>query len=156
MVVTHYALLFKKHSNRCAVFLWEHFPVLTGKPVRDSAPRVFIGRGSCKHPLHVLKSQVPRKTAGVQPKSSCSHKQSRHSCCQVVSDSLLPHGLQHPRLPCASPSHGVCSNSCPLNWWCYLTISSSATHFFCFQSFSTSGSFPVSQLVKSGRQNIGA
>ena len=63
------------------VFLWEHFPVLTGKPVRDSAPRVFIGRSSCKHPLHVPKSQVPRRTAGVQFKSSCSHKQSRHSCC---------------------------------------------------------------------------
>ena len=31
----------------------------------------------------------------------------------VVSDSLLPHGLQHTRLLCPSPSPGVCSNSCP-------------------------------------------
>ena len=36
--------------------------------------------------------------------------------CQVVSDFLRPHGLQHTRLPCPSPSPRVCSNSCPLNW----------------------------------------
>ena len=33
----------------------------------------------------------------------------------VVSDSLQPHGLQHARLPCPSPSLGVCSNSCPMS-----------------------------------------
>ena len=32
-----------------------------------------------------------------------------------MSDSLRPHGLQHARLPCPSPSPGVCSNSCPLS-----------------------------------------
>ena len=36
--------------------------------------------------------------------------------CSVVSDSLQLHGLQHARLPCPSPSLGVCSNSCPLSW----------------------------------------
>ena len=35
----------------------------------------------------------------------------------VVSDSLLPHGLQHTKLPCPSLSPGVCSNSCPLSQW---------------------------------------
>ena len=44
----------------------------------------------------------------------------------VVSYSLQPHGLQHTRLLCPSPSPGVCWNSCPLSWWCYLTILSSA------------------------------
>jgi len=34
----------------------------------------------------------------------------------VVSNSLRPHGLQHARLPCPSPSPGACSNSCPLSW----------------------------------------
>ena len=29
----------------------------------------------------------------------------------VVSNSLQPHGLQHSRLPCTSPSSGVCANS---------------------------------------------
>ena len=37
----------------------------------------------------------------------------------VVSDSLLPHGLQKTRLPCPSLSPGVCSNSCPLSQWCH-------------------------------------
>ena len=35
----------------------------------------------------------------------------------VVSDSLRPHGLQHTRLPCPSPTPGICSNSGPLSWW---------------------------------------
>ena len=43
----------------------------------------------------------------------------------VMSSSLQPHGLQHARLPCPSLSPRVCSNSCPLNWWCHATISSS-------------------------------
>ena len=37
----------------------------------------------------------------------------------VMSESLWPHGLQHARLPCPSPTPGVCSNSCPLSWWCH-------------------------------------
>ena len=47
------------------------------------------------------------------------------SCCSVavMSDSLWHHGLQHTRHPCLSPSPGVCSNSCPLSWWCHATIS---------------------------------
>ena len=43
----------------------------------------------------------------------------------VVSDSLRPHGLQCPRLPCISPTPGAYSNSCPLHPWCHPTISSS-------------------------------
>ena len=45
----------------------------------------------------------------------------------VVSNSLWPHGLQHARLPCPSPTPGACSNSCPSSWWCHPTISSSVT-----------------------------
>ena len=40
--------------------------------------------------------------------------------CSVVSDSLWPHGLQHARPPCPSPTPEVYSNSCPLSWWCHL------------------------------------
>ena len=51
----------------------------------------------------------------------------------------------------------VCTNSCPLSQWCYLTISSSATLVsFCHQSFPASESFPVSQLLASGGHSIGA
>ena len=73
-----------------------------------------------------------------------------------VSTSLWPHGLQHARLPCPSPSCGVCSNSCPLDWWCHPTVSSSITAFSCPQSYPASGSFPVSWLFASGGQSIGA
>ena len=77
--------------------------------------------------------------------------------CSVMSDSLWPHGLQHARLPCPSPTLGACSNSCPLSWWCHLTISSSVIPFSsCLQSFSASGSFLRSQFFASGDQSIGA
>ena len=77
--------------------------------------------------------------------------------CSVVSDSLRPHGLQHPRLPCLLLSPTVCSNLCPLSQWCHSTISSSAAPFSsCPQSFPASGSFQVSWLFTSGGQSIGA
>ena len=77
-------------------------------------------------------------------------------CHSVMSDSLQPHGLQRARLPCLSPFPRVCSKSCPLNQWCHPTISSSVVPFSsCLQSFSASGSFPVSQFFTSGSQSIG-
>ena len=73
-----------------------------------------------------------------------------------MSDSLWPHGLQHIRVPCSSPSPRVCSNSCPLSQWCHPTISSSVIPFFsCPQSFPASESFPMSQFFAPGGQNIG-
>ena len=45
--------------------------------------------------------------------------------CSVMSDFLPPHGLQHGRLLFQSTTPGACSNSCPSNWWCHPTISSS-------------------------------
>ena len=72
-----------------------------------------------------------------------------------MSDSLQSHGLWHSRLLCPPLPPEVCSNSCPLSWWCYLTISSSASLFsFCLQSFPASGSFPMSWLIASGGQSI--
>ena len=79
--------------------------------------------------------------------SICSYHQSVQFSCSVMSNSLQPHGLQHARLPCPSPTPGVYPNSCPLSLWCHLTISSSVIPFSsCFQSFPASGSFPMSQL----------
>ena len=43
--------------------------------------------------------------------------------CSVMCNSLRPHGLQHARLPCPSPTPRACSNSCPQSWWCHPTIS---------------------------------
>ena len=42
---------------------------------------------------------------------------------------LRPHGLQHSRLSCPSPTPRACSNSCPLSPWCHPTISSSVVPF---------------------------
>ena len=72
-----------------------------------------------------------------------------------MSNSLRPHGLQHARLPCPSPTPGACSNSCPLSRWCHLTFSSLVVPFSCLQSFPASGSFPVSQFFTSGGQSTG-
>ena len=73
-----------------------------------------------------------------------------------MSDSLRPHGLQHTRPPCPSPTAGVYPNSCPFSWWCHPTISSSAILFSsCPESFPASGSFQMSQLFASGGQSTG-
>ena len=74
----------------------------------------------------------------------------------VVSDPLQPHGLQHARPPCPSPTPGVHPNSCPLSQWCHPTISSSVVPFSsCPQSFRASGPFQMSQPFASGGQHIG-
>ena len=75
----------------------------------------------------------------------------------VMSDSLQPHGLQHTRLPCPSPSPRAWQNSCPLSWCFHSTISSSAIPISsCFQSFPASGSFSLSQLFTSDSESTGA
>ena len=76
--------------------------------------------------------------------------------CSVVSDSLQPHGLQHTRPPCPSPTPGVYPNSCPLSLWCHPTITSSVVPFSsCLQSFPASGFFSMNQFFTSGGQSIG-
>jgi len=74
----------------------------------------------------------------------------------VVSNSLWPHGLQHSRPPCPSPTPRVYPNSCPLCWWCHSTTSSSIIPFSsCPQHFPASGSYQMSQFFTSGGQRIG-
>ena len=81
------------------------------------------------------------------------HNQFSHS---VMSNTLQPHGLQHTRPPCPSPTARIYSNSCPLSQWCHLTISSSVIPFSShLQSFPSSGSFQMSQPLASGSQSIG-
>ena len=52
----------------------------------------------------------------------CYHQ---FNCHSVMSDPLRPHGLQHSRLSCPSPTPRDCSSSCPSSRWCHPTISSS-------------------------------
>ena len=76
--------------------------------------------------------------------------------CSVVSNSMRPHGLQHAKLSCPSPTHRACSNSCPLSQWCHTTILSSVIPFSsCLQSFPASGSFARSLFFATGCQSIG-
>ena len=73
-----------------------------------------------------------------------------------MSDSLWPHGLQHARPPCPSPTPRAYSNSCPSRRGCHPTILCSVIPFSsCLQSFPTSGSFPMSRFFTSGGQSIG-
>ena len=71
-----------------------------------------------------------------------------HFSCSVVSDSLRPHGLQHTRLPCPSPTPGVYPYPCPLSWWCHPTILSSVIPFSCPQSFPASGSYESALYIR--------
>ena len=74
-----------------------------------------------------------------------------------MSDSLRPHGPQHARSLCPSPTPRVHPNPCPLNRLCHPAISSSVIPFSShLQSFPASGSFQMSQLFTSGGQSIGA
>ena len=63
---------------------------------------------------------------------------------------LRPHGLQHARPPCPSPTLRACSDSCPLSRWCHPTISSSVIPFSSCPQSPASGSFPISQFFTSG------
>ena len=68
----------------------------------------------CRYSLYIL---------NMSPLSGISSVQSSRS----VSDSLWPHGLQHTRLPCLTPTPRACANSCPSSRWCHATLSSSVT-----------------------------
>ena len=69
---------------------------------------------------------------------------------------MIPWTVAH-QAPLSSSVSWNLFKSCPVSWWCYLTISSSATPFsFCLQSFPASGSFPMIQLFALSSQSIGA
>ena len=72
--------------------------------------------------------------------------QSVSSVAQSYS-TLRPHGLQHARLPCPSPTPRANSNSCPLSRWCHPTISSIVPFSSCLQSFPEPGPFPNESVL---------
>ena len=78
------------------------------------------------------------------------------SSVQLLSCVLQPHGLQHTRPPCSSPTPGVYSDTRASSWWCHPTISSSVIPFSChLQSFQASESFQMTQFFESGGQSMG-
>ena len=76
--------------------------------------------------------------------------------CSVLSNSLWPHGLQHTKPPCPSPSPRVYSTPRPLSRWCHPAISSSVVPFSSYLlSIPALGSFQMSQFFESGGQSVG-
>ena len=75
---------------------------------------------------------------------------------QLLSHVQHCNSMNHTKPPCPSSTAGVYPNPCPLSWWCHPTISFSVIPFSsCPQSFSASGSFPISQLFAWGGQSTG-
>ena len=73
----------------------------------------------------------------------------------AVSNCLCPHGLQHSRPLCPSPTPRACSNSCPSSRRCHPTILSSVSPVSsCLQSFPASDSFQMGQFFTSSGQSI--
>ena len=108
-------------------------------------PRHGLSRGRARHRVAWANLGSPPLLAG-----------SVQFSCSVVPDSLRPHGLQHTRPPCPSPTPRAYSDSCQLSWWCHPTMSSSVVPFSSYlQSCPTSGSFPVSQFFASGGPVLG-
>ena len=151
-------------QNSFLAFLW-HKPLLASPdpPCQEAASQLVRPHGcvSCSK-LH------PQQSTPLTSSEACSASsiivwlqvglpfssfQFSHS---VLSDSLQPHGLQHARPPCPSPTPRVYSDSCPLSWWCHPTTSSTVIPFFSsLQSSPASGSLPMSQFFISGGHSIG-
>ena len=128
----------------------------------SSAPAWRIPRTEEPGGLQSMGSQGVRHNWATKHSSTHVHKNGKVTSVSVqfsrsgVSDSVQPHGPQHARPPCSSPTPGVYPSSCPLSQWCHPTISSSVVPFSsCPQSFPASGSFLVSQLFAWGGQIIG-
>ena len=118
---------------------WVEILPLHVKSLWCSQQFVFFPSGS-NHPLYFLKDSLPTV----------------HFSHSAVSNCLWPHGLQHARPPCPSPTPIVYSNSCPLSSCCHPTISFSVVPFSShLQSFPASGSFQRRQFFASGGQSIG-
>ena len=84
---------------------------------RSETRKFSSGKPALAHLLSVVSHRGP-------PRSSLLKGSSGNPCpplapqfsCSVVSDFLRPHGPQHARPPCPSPTSGVYSNSCPSSW----------------------------------------
>ena len=123
---------------------WQPSPVLLPR----KSPGSLVGYSPWCHKTRLIRHVIYKH------KYKYKYNQISHS---VVSNCLWPHGLQHARLPCPSPTPGAYSNSCPSSWWYHPTISSSVIPFSShLQSFPESGSFLMSQFFAFGGQSTGA
>ena len=114
-------IFFRKYLQRCLASCYMH------ESPGSSIPVIY---GFLSFSLHILGTQ-----------STIWHLSSVQFSQSVMSDSLQPHGLQHARPPCPTPTAGVHPNSCPLSQWCHPTISAFVIPFSCSQSFQPHGLF---------------
>ena len=110
-----------------------------------------VNKRWCLHFTTSLKKIIAIDFEWVNYKPTTSYK---FSSVQLLShvQHLRANGLQHSRIPCPSLTPGAYQNSCPSSQFCHPTILSSVIPFSCPQSFSASGSFPMSQLLASDGQ----
>ena len=99
--------------------LWYIYTMEYYSAIKRNALESFLLRWMNLEPI--ILSEVSQK----EKDKYCSVRFSQ----SVVSSSLRPHGLQHTRLPCLSPTPGACSNSCPSSQCSHPTNSSSVIPF---------------------------
>ena len=148
----------RAYSNSCPLHQWCH-PTISSSVVSFSSRLQSFPASSSSHQVaKVLEFQLQYQSFQWIFRTNFLWSMSALSQLSrsVVSSSLPSHGPQHARLPCPSLTPGICSNSYPLSQWCHPTISSSVVPFSsCLQSFSESGSFPMSRFFASGGQSTG-
>jgi len=85
-----------------------------GNPLQYSCLENLMDRGAWWATVHRISKN---QTLLMQLSKQICRTMSVQFGHSVMSNSLRPHGLQHTRLPCPSPTPGVCSNSCPSSQW---------------------------------------
>ena len=110
-------LLEKSHGQRSLVGYTVHGVVRVGHDLatkQQQAPYILGCWGpECRAQALCLLSYEQQQFVSLNPPKTFSSAQ---FTCSDMSDSLQPHGLHHARPLCPSPTPGVYSNSCPLNW----------------------------------------
>ena len=114
--------------------------------------KVIVNENILGQSLEISVNCLPKSITIKCMSLAIKHLTPLNTVSSVLSHPLWPHGLQHARPSCPSPTSRAYSNSCSLSRWCHPTISSSAA---CLQSFPASGSFQMSWLFTSGGQSIG-
>ena len=96
---------------------------IEGEKVEVVAEFLFLvskitGDGDCSHEIRrqLLLGREAMTNLDCVEKQRCYSADKVQFSRSVMPDSLRPHGLQHIRLSCPSPTPRVCSNSCPSNW----------------------------------------
>jgi len=133
----------------CPAFLHGHFPPQSPPPCPLNLSLCSQKQPSPRDCTTIPKLQLPSTVrsgvcmAAARPVWFSFHFSSVQFSRSVVFDSLQPHGLQHTRHPCPSPTPGVYTNSRPLSWWCHPIISFSVGLKLTIQKTKIMASHPI-------------